>query len=168
MGVSNFTLTQDELKSRFHYDPATGLFTRLAAYGVRRKTGAIAGSKRPDGYVHIYVGKKVLMAHRLAWLYVHGRWPEEFLDHINGDKSDNRIDNLREATRHENMQNLAISARNTSGQMGVSKSRNGMWRAAITAGGKRLNLGSFRSVEQASSAYKAAKAKKHTYSPTLR
>lgn len=114
-------LTQAELMEELEYNPETGAFLRLKKKA-RFNIGDVAGSK-PDvnGYIAIKLNGVLYRAHRLAWLYVHGEWPEGFLDHKNGDPSDNRIENLRLASRGENMHNRKINTNNQSGTKGVSK-----------------------------------------------
>lgn len=96
------------------------------------------------------------MAHRVAWLLHFGFWPDQELDHINGIKDDNRISNLREVTHAENMQNRTKAMRSSStGVLGVKPFRNG-YIARIQRFGKRQHLGVFKTIEEASSAYRAA------------
>lgn len=111
-------LTAERLRELLSYDPETGIFRRVAT---RRqvKSGDIAGSDDGKGYWRIRVNGEKHRAHRLAWLYVNGAWPIDQLDHINGDKLDNRICNLREATNSENQQNRSLPKSNTSGRLGV-------------------------------------------------
>jgi hypothetical protein len=109
-------LTQEYLKQHLHYDKDTGIFTRL-------KNGKIAGFKDPRGYVSMNLGRRLHYAHRLAWMYETGSMPENSIDHINGNKSDNRFQNLREATQQQNVLNVGKRARNSSGYKGVSFSK---------------------------------------------
>ena len=163
-------ITQVRLKELLHYDPETGLFTWL----VSRRGGAAgskAGYKRPDGYICIGMEKLRYHAGRLAWLYVHGRWPEVEIDHINGIPGDNRIENLREATRLENSQNIRLSMKNTSGFPGVSyrkKCKFRKWRAQIRVNTKKIELGNFSTAEEAGMAYAKAKATLHPFNPATR
>ena len=95
-----------------------------------------------------------MKAHRVIWAIVHSEWPE-FVDHIDGNRSNNRIENLRSVTKAENQQNRKISSNNTSGHVGVYwRPDKGSWRASI--GSDRQNLGSFRTREEAIAARKAA------------
>ena len=100
-------LTQSELKSALRYNKNTGQFVRLVnGKGPNNQKGNVAGThSHPRGYVQISVKSKSYYAHRLAWLYVHGYMPAE-IDHINGNTSDNRLRNLRECSKPQNMQNL--------------------------------------------------------------
>lgn len=96
-------------------------------------------------------------AHRLLWLLYSGRWPDDQIDHINGDKADNRIANLRAVPQSENNKNKPVPTNNTSGVIGVHRYRkNGYWQAEITVNGKARYLGRFRSIEEAAAARKAA------------
>lgn len=136
-------LTQAELKRQLLYNPETGLFTWLVSNSNRVKIGSIAGNINKDGRIEIGINKKVYKAHRIAWLYVHGYLPELGIDHINGNASDNRINNLRHVSQRCNMQNCKISSNNTSGFPGVCwHKQNNNWLAAIMINRKKCNLGS--------------------------
>lgn len=99
MSKYNSTLTAEQLRWLLHYDPETGVFTRLIQLCNRVQVGDIAGFIKYNGYRVIKVGDKPTpyFAHRLAWLYIHGEWPSKGIDHIDGDRANNRIANLREA-----------------------------------------------------------------------
>jgi hypothetical protein len=102
------------------------------------------------------------MGHRAAWLYVHGKWPNGQIDHINGDRSDNRISNLRDVSHSVNQQNVHRPRRdNASGFLGVTRQKN-LWTSQVTVSGKTLHLGLFKTPEEAASAYLEAKRKHHT------
>lgn len=101
-----------------------------------------------DGYKRGYIYRKPLLAHRVIWAMFHGEWPDQ-IDHINGIKDDNRIVNLREASQFENMKNQKIYVNNTSGVVGVSfNARQGTWAACINHEGKRIYLGSSKSLDE--------------------
>ena len=156
-------ITQNILALNLSYDPLTGLFTWIKQLG-RAKKGNIAGTINSNGYVQIRLNGKIYLAHRLAWLYVHGEMPVSILDHINMDKKDNRIANLRLATKSQNSQNTLISAANTSGYKGVSWSEPAKkWRANIKLNQKSKHLGVFDSKEEAHIAYRKAAQEMHTY-----
>ncbi len=150
-------LTQQQLKEVLLYDPETGLF-KWAKNRHRVNKGDIAGSLA-YGYVSIKLYGEKYMAHRLAFLYITGKWPKEEVDHINCTRNDNRWINLREATRFENMRNVEMKFTNKTGFKGVSKSNN-KWLARIRVLGKFIHLGVFNTPEEANEAYIHA-ANKH-------
>lgn len=139
------------------YDPETGRFKWLVRCG-RQQAGTNAGTVS-GRYSYIRINGKPKLAHRVAFAWVHERWPECQIDHINGDKRDNRIANLREATSRQNMANSKRRSDNTSGFKGVRKARSpGKWWAYIYVDGKGTYLGTYDSPELAHQAYmKAAK-----------
>jgi hypothetical protein len=156
------TITAGELRCLFSYEPSTGRFTRMydPVHGRKDKpTGSVAR----NGYLQLKVGGRVYAQHRLAWLYVHGRWPEGVIDHINGDRTDNRIANLRDVPQSINAQNRRTAKRTSAvGVLGVGVTRTpGRFTARIRHAGRNLTLGTFDSVEEASRAYQAAKARLH-------
>jgi hypothetical protein len=162
-------ITQERLKEILDYDPDTGLFTRKAINNPNQKIGQIAGSRYDNGYVCIMVDNKLYKAHRLVWFYIHGVWPSKYIDHINGIRHDNRIDNLRECSKLENAQNIKIPICNKSGYMGVSWAKvSKKWKAQIKTNGKVIGLGYFDDPAEAHRAYLAAKAKYHTFNPVPR
>lgn len=147
-------MTQEELKAILHYDPLTGVFTRLKAVP-KTPVGGVAGTLDHKGYIQISIKFKKCAAHRLAWLYVYGYIPEKQIDHINGIRNDNRIENLREATPQENLRNAALRSDNTSGIKGVSWSKgSSMWVANASLNGKSHYLGQFHNIDLAEIAYK--------------
>lgn len=162
-------VTHSHVLEVLNYDPATGVFIWRNDWG-RMKAGDIAGrvNAQRRGYRYIGLGGQrkngglEYMAHRLAWFYVHGKWPVADIDHINGDTSDNRIANLREATRSQNIMNAKRGPRNTSGVKGVSfdKAR-GKWVAEIKAGTVRRRLGRFDTKDEAAAAYREASKEMH-------
>ena len=147
-------LTQDSLKAMLHYDPETGIFTRLQATAHRIKVGDVAGCVGSHGYITFVVNSKRYLAHRLAWFYVYGKFPSKDIDHVNGIKTDNRLCNLRAATRSENLKNKGITIQNTSGFKGVSWAKaNQKWLAKCDVNGVQKNLGYFQTPEAASKVY---------------
>ena len=111
-------LTQTEVKRLFHYNPDTGVLTRRISAGPA-KAGSKAGHLDSHGYLQVRAGnKKKYLVHRIIWLHVYGYWPG-LLDHINRDKTDNRIANLREVSMSENLLNTNLRKNNTSGVKGV-------------------------------------------------
>lgn len=158
-------LTQELLTSEFSYAPDSGQFSRLHKRGNRR-AGSVAGSVKSNGYVYISTGESSYLAHRLAWLYTTGSWPANDIDHINGDRTDNRSCNLREATRGENMQNerRARSSNHSSGLLGVSWSKAAKkWAAGIKLNGIKRHLGLFDDPTEAHHAYLDAKREMHPF-----
>jgi len=156
------TLTAERLRELLHYDPATGVFTRRIATGYRgcHKAGSVCGSlDKSEGYIRIGVDGRDYWAHRLAWFYVHGVWPPHDVDHRDRIRHHNWIDNLRPATRSENLHNQVEPAPgNKSGERGVFwEPRRKRWRATISIGNKNRHLGRFATLEEAKAAYLAAK-----------
>ena len=100
-------LTQEYLKSILEYNPETGLFIWLKQVSNRIKSGSTAGTIRSDGYVKIIINRKIYFAHRLAWLYMTGKWPEDLVDHKDNIKHNNIWENLREANHSQNNKNRA-------------------------------------------------------------
>ena len=153
-------LTQERLKELFHYSPETGCFTRLISVCSTGTAGDLAGWVSHNGYLYIGIDYKKHLSHRLAWLYIHGEWPSDEIDHINHIRTDNRISNLREATYIENGRNTSLHSDNTSGVSGVSwNKRANKWRARITVNREEKFLGHFRDFESACIARKEAEIK---------
>ena len=156
-------LTAERLRELLDYDQETGVFTRKVKLCNRVKVGDVAGYLNRKGYIHIRVDGRSHKAHRLAWLYVHGVWPQSGIDHINGIKDDNRIINLREATHSDNQQNLRKPhADNKIGLLGVSRSQ-GKFKAQINVDGKVRTIGRFHTPEAAHAAYLEAKRQLHPF-----
>jgi len=136
-------ITQEELKSVLKYDQETGRFTWL----VPRRSGSIkagteAGSVTNQGYVHVQIGRMRYLAHRLAWLYTYGFFPENSIDHINRKRDDNRLENLREVSNSCNIRNSKSRINNTSGVRGVCWDKASQrWQADIKVNGKKIGLG---------------------------
>lgn len=151
------SLTQQRLHELLAYEPETGLFTWRQSRGSRAAAGATAGSVNTIGYVQIQVDGFNYTAHRLAWLHIHGCWPQFDLDHINCQRADNRIENLRDIQHSHNAQNVRRAPRNSShGVLGVSRSGN-RWRAYIKLDGKQKHLGCFATAEQAHAEHLSAR-----------
>ena len=146
------------------YDKETGLFVWLVSRNNNSTQGSIAGHVNEHGYRLIGVGYKLLRAHRLAWFMAHGYWPKGQIDHINGNRDDNRICNLRDVNSSINNQNYrkAKSSNKTSGLLGVwldKKSKK--WATAITVGEKQIWIGRFNTPEEAHFAYLQKKRSIH-------
>jgi len=138
-------MNQEKLKQLLDYDPEIGVFTWVHRSNGRVPAGAVAGTRNHHkGYIYIKIGGKQYAAHRLAWLYMVGEWPEFEIDHHNHVKDDNRIKNLRPATHFENAHNQPMRKSNKSGVTGVCfHSRDGVWSAKITINYHQLSLGYF-------------------------
>lgn len=153
-------LTQARVKELLHYNPDTGVFTWIKKSKKSIPIGAIAGSRHNQGYSSLRIDYKRYLAHRIAWLYVFGEMPVGFVDHINRDRSDNRISNLRIVTRSENQQNHKLRKDNTSGFSGISRDRrSGKWHARIWINGKSSNVGLFQTIGEAIDARQKAEKK---------
>jgi hypothetical protein len=146
------------------YCPETGVFTWKNPTFRTARPGAPAGRANRSGYLIINIKGSAYMAHRLAWIHVHGSWPELEIDHINGSKSDNRIENLRQVTTQENAENRRrAQVTNRSGYLGVSwREKEKGWKAQISTKGKTKWLGVFETPEQAHQAYVEAKRRIHS------
>jgi hypothetical protein len=152
LDMGNSAVTQARVKELFVYAPDTGVITRRVSVGRhgRHKKGSVVGTNQNHGYLVIGVDGRVYMAHRIAWLYTYGRWPAGDLDHINQDKKDNRIANLREVTRSQNMRNVSHHKHNSSGHVGVSWHKPRLkWRAYIFDKYKQKHLGLFDTFDAA-------------------
>lgn len=134
--INRKDFTQSILSQELHYNPITGVFKRLAGKDITGKTNSA-------GYHAIMVAGHSYLAHRLAWLYVYGVFPK-MIDHIDGNKINNAITNLREVSSQENQQNLTIASNNTSGVTGVSFSKSHCkWESKVQVGGKTIHLGRY-------------------------
>jgi len=174
--VTKEELTQEELKQLLHYNSETGIFTwkerpnnsfksvKGTSWNVKF-AGKITGSLNTIGYLTICINNKAYYAHRLAWLYVYGYFPKDKIDHINGIKKDNRIENLRECNNSENFQNLKTAkSHNKSGFLGVSFHRDrNKYFSRIVIDRKMKNLGYFETAIEAHFAYLESKRKIHPF-----
>lgn len=162
------------LRTLIAYDCETGNLTWIGPeYGsgnVRRLCGKKQGTPHHSGYLYVrlgerYFGKRSILAHRMAWALHYGEWPRDDIDHVNGDKSDNRIANLRAATRRQNKYNSKRRRDNTTGFKGVGRAskanRSKPFCAQIMVKGKRYNLGFYATAEEAHEAYGLAARKLH-------
>lgn len=148
-------ITQKKLKKILNYNSETGIFTNKTTRSNRAIKNSIAGNIQKDGYVRIRINRKNYYAHRLAWLFVYGDMPTGHIDHINHNKADNRMINIRESTHQENCKNQSKRSDNTSGVVGVSwnKKRN-RWEARIKIDGTNKFLGYFVNFHKAVNARK--------------
>ena len=145
-------LTADRVRELLDYDPKTGIFRwrRNAGRHGRYPAGSVAGYLHTHSrYWIICIGQDEYRAHRVAWLYVHSEWPKGLLDHRDLDRSNNRIGNLREATRSQNSANRSRQRNNTSGFKGVRFDKsNDRWVAVVA----KKKIGYFRTFEEAKAA----------------
>lgn len=144
--------------SRFSYDAETGaLWWRIGQFA-----GRPAGTRNINGAMQVRLHGVLYLTHRLIWFIAYGKWPDQQIDHINGDRGDNRLCNLRDVSQSVNMQNLRRAVRGSRlGVLGVRQLRCGRFQALITVGGKPRGLGGFATPEEAHAAYIAAKRKFH-------
>jgi len=153
--------TVEHLWASLAYDPDTGVFTWKSHKKRPDLIGKRAGAKQSAGYWSIAIHNRKQLAHRLAWAYVTGGWPTQHIDHINGDKQDNRFCNLRQVSRFGNLQNIRKATKaNKAGLLGVS-AHQGKWRAQIMLNGKIIRKSGFDTPEAAHEAYLAMKRELH-------
>lgn len=165
--MRDYQISADQAREALSYDAETGVFRWRVKVGrgvAVAYPGDVAGNKGAtvNGYLYISLNRQRLLAHRMAWLYVHGEWPTRQIDHINGDRRDNRMCNLRLATASENACNGRLRATNTSGLRGVSWSKDKRkWVARIVKDRKQHVLGYFGDKQQAHLAYLEAAGNLH-------
>lgn len=149
--VNNPTCTNAELRAWLDYDPRIGIFFATRSRK-QVKAGQAVGWTDDKGYIRFFLNKELHLAHRTAWFWVHGVWPSSEIDHDNGLRSDNRIDNLREATSEQNgfSKNTCRSA---SGFKGVTLYKKRKWQAQIGVNRKNVHIGYFKAPELAAAAY---------------
>ena len=161
-------LTQQYLKSVLSYDKDSGEFSWIKGNSRTTFPGQKAGSLHPFGYVKIRMKvddcERSYMAHRLAWLYIYGDWPKNQIDHINRNRSDNRICNLRDVECFQNKQNSTKQSNNTSGVKGVYwHKKTKKYQVNIMVKGLRIALGYFDDISEAALARKNAEDKHHPF-----
>lgn len=156
----------DTLREALTYDPDTGVFTRRLSLSPRWPVGEVVGGLNKRGYVNVRLAGVMFLAHRLAYAYVHGALPAGAqIDHVNGDKTNNSIRNLRLATASQNKQNIHKNCQNnTTGVRGVSP-RRGRYRVQICVDGKRIHLGYRRTLTEAAALRTDAERNLHPFSP---
>ena len=155
----------NQLREILEYQPDTGLFFwKTSGKGIKKNRKA--GHLSKDGYIDIRIKNWLYPAHRVAWVMMTGSWPDNFVDHINRIRSDNRFVNLREATKAENAQNTDLPSNNTSGYKGVVWHKpNRNWCAQIFINKKHIHLGSFENLQDAINARIEAEKQFFTHSP---
>ena len=156
-------LTANQVRDLFEFDRSTGVI-KWRVTGPGRRLDRLAGSKDRHGYLQTRVGGRIYFNHRLVWLFVHGHWPENVIDHINGNTTDNRIENLRDVPRKTNQENQrkAAASNKTTGLLGASlHKKTGKYVAAIQTDRKTKYLGLYATPDQAHAAYLSAKHQLH-------
>lgn len=164
MSPKEALLTAEYVRSLFDYDKENGLLTRRTDHPIGRfKRGQVAGGVTNWGYVRVSIHNMSFMAHRITWLWVTGEWPKDTVDHIDGDRANNRWANLRDVSRRANAQNQRNAKKgNSTGLLGVSRSQQaGKFQASIYVQGRLRHLGTFDDSRQAHEAYIAAKRLHH-------
>lgn len=169
------SITPEMLRELLEYNPATGeLYWKMRpiesfeserigkGWNTKYAGKEALWSVSKHGYRHGYVMSLPVKTHRVAWAIYHGEWPASSIDHINCDKTDNRITNLRLATDPQNGWNVGLNSKNTSGYKGVTfYSLTGKWRSRITVSGQVKYLGYYDTPEEAHAAYCEAAKKYH-------
>ena len=160
-------ITQEELKQRLLYDAETGIFVWIKPQkGIR--VGDLAGNLSTTGYARIGLDGISYQAHRLVYLYIYGYLPDDDIDHINGIRNDNRLCNLRLATRGQNNQNRKFANKNNkTGHKGIWRHQSGKYRVSIGVNNKNIHLGYHNTLEEAIEARKAGELLYHPFSATM-
>jgi len=149
-------ITAEELRALVHYDPETGEMTWRVARSNNTWAGKPVGTVDANGYARVEILTRRYLVHRLAWLYVHGRWPNSVIDHINGVGTDNRLANLREATVSQNAINATYRRKGKTLPQGVGLDRRtGRYTARLYHNRISYFLGTFETVDEARAAYLA-------------
>lgn len=142
------------LRQHFAYDPETGAVTKLRQRrGDRLPLGTPLGFRNGNGYLRAGVDGRQVYVHQIAWALATGHWSDKIIDHRNGDKTDNRLANLRECTQAENTRNSTRRSHSGQPYKGVRRTRAGTWQARIRIDNKEVYLGTFGTPEQAHEAY---------------
>ena len=154
-------LTQAQLQSILNYNSDTGIFTWKISKSGNKGINSLAGClHKKSKYYYICINYKHYKLHRLAWLYVYGEWPN-IIDHIDGNPSNNKISNLRNCNRQENMCNQKLRKDNTTGVKGIRFAKHGKWRVLITSKKIKNHIGYFDDFFEACCAAYSARNKLH-------
>lgn len=155
-------MTAEKAGEMFAYDPNSGAITWKVTRNHMSKVGSEAGHLRKSGYRQIIVNGRAIAAHRLAWLLHYGTWPEQHIDHMDGNPSNNRISNLRDVERRVNAENLRGARKDSTCKLlGASPRKDGQWLAQIQVQGRKKHLGLFPTAAEAHAAYLSAKRVMH-------
>jgi len=153
-------ITQEKVKYLFDYISSGNLIRRVSINN-NAKAGDVVGSKRKGGYKAVRIDYTLFSVHRLIFLWHHGYLPD-FVDHKDGDTSNNKIKNLRACSNAQNLWNSKLGKNNTSGVKGVSWYKNYQkWRAQICFKGKRIQVGYFDTIPEAKKALQKEREKYH-------
>lgn len=152
--------TVEELREHLHYFPETGEIVWKNSL-FKRVEGKLAGHVTHGKYRRIILYDKRFYYHHAAWALFYGEWPEKLIDHIDGDQSNNRIKNLRQADKAQNGHNRGVTRKNKLGVKGICLTREGRYRAEIRAYGKAYHIGHFRTLEEAQAAYAVRASELH-------
>jgi len=170
--MSNILITQEELKEMLRYDPETGFFWwNQQIFNNSRTMDRPAGHTTVRNELILKINGKNMRLHRLAVLYMTGETPPDQIDHIDGNRSNNKWNNLRLCSNLENSQNRKVRKDSMSKLIGASYDKNAKgkkFRASLTVNGKCIFLGQFATAEEAHAAYVAAKPLYHTFNPVIR
>ena len=160
-------IDKELINNLFHYCSNTGILSWKVKRG-SAQVGSIAGCVRDNGYLDVRINKKLYRVHRIIWIMMYGYMPTKDIDHLNGERADNRLCNLREVSRGDNMHNLrGATKRNKTGLLGVSRHKfRKTWRARLCVDGNQIYLGVFETPNEAYIAYMNAK-RKYTKIPAL-
>lgn len=151
----------ERIRELLSYDRETGQLTWLKSFCPKIRAGTRAGSlEKSRRYVELRIDGKKYKAHRVAFLMETGRWPA-FIDHINGDTSDNRMSNLRECTHAQNLQNMRVNPRSAAGVKGIRATEFGTFEVRIQKDWKRIQVGTFQTIDEAKASYNEAAVRLH-------
>lgn len=157
-------LTQCRVRELLSYDPETGYLRWRVSRGNPVKAGDMAGSLMKAGHLQMNIDGGRYLVHRVIWLYVYGEWPQHLIDHIDGNPTNNRISNLRDAPRQINQQNQrrARSDNKSTGLLGAYYNKRARRHfSSIGLNGRAVHLGYFDTAQEAHEAYLTAKRRLH-------